>query len=167
MGRVLLFPAGELAVIEGEKEAAAIVPSCVVVAFVSEGAAAKLDDANKYAKQVAQRTKRLEKTVRQCCDIGCESDAEKIERIELTLGVCEANEVDGARATGDGSVERSLSAVFGEVAEKGIAGTEGEETERDALDVAPSDENAIEDLVGGAVAADGEETTIALVVGFM
>jgi hypothetical protein len=63
-------------------------------------------------------------------------------------------------------LERGLGAVSGcEIAQEGITGAEGKKSKRDSGVCASLRENAVEDFVCGAVAAHGDETAIALIVG--
>src|SRR5260370_26171139 len=78
--------AGKFAVVEREKEAAAFVPGCVVVAAKGKGAATQLDDAYEDTEQVAEMAERLERTIRCHAHIGRESRAQYIERIEFASG---------------------------------------------------------------------------------
>jgi len=76
--------------------------------------------------------------------------------------VREADEVDWSRASTYECLEGPFSAVLGEVAQKGIAGAQRKEAQRNALLRGAAGECAIEDLVSGAVAADGDEVPVAL-----
>ena len=66
--------AGVLAVVEGEKEAAALVPIFVIVAAQDEGAAAKLRYANENSEKVADRAEGLEATVGEGGYVSSKSD---------------------------------------------------------------------------------------------
>src|ERR1700674_3024365 len=65
--------AGVLAVVEGEKETAAIVPTFLVVAAQSEGAAAQLRDANEDAQKIADGAEGFEVAIGQRCYVGRKS----------------------------------------------------------------------------------------------
>ena len=60
---------------------------------------------------------------------------------------------------------RVFRSVIREIAQEGIAGTERQETQRDALDTAASRKNTVENFVSGAVATDGKKSPVALIVG--
>ena len=78
----------------------------------------------------------------------------------------EAEKIDGAGAAFENRLQGSLSTVPGKIAEKGVSGAERQEAERNALGDVTADENAVENFVSRAVAADGEKAAIALIVGF-
>src|SRR5262249_55559442 len=61
---------------------------------------------------------------------------------------------------------RSLGAMRCKIEQEGVAGAEGKEAQGDALHLTPVGENAVQNLVRGAVAADGEKAPISLIVGF-
>src|SRR5436305_12735237 len=68
------------AVVEGQKEAAAIIPICVRIAAKSEGAAAKLRYAHQDSKKVTEGAQRLKIAVGQSSYVRGESHAYQIER---------------------------------------------------------------------------------------
>src|SRR6267154_2436572 len=68
--------AGVFAVVEGEKEAEAVVPILIVVATKGESAAAKLRNANKHAEKISERAERLEVAVGQDSHIGRKSNTQ-------------------------------------------------------------------------------------------
>src|SRR4029077_13273480 len=131
-----------------------------------ERTAAELDYAQENAEEIAERTERLEVAIRQRCYIGGESHAQQIEGEDFTFGVREAEEIDGALAIFEKGLQRSFGTILREVAEKRVAGAEGKKSEGDARICVGVSEDAVEDLVSGAVTADGDKTAVALIVGF-
>src|SRR5262249_24113559 len=97
-------------------------------------------------------------------NVGCEADAQQVERVDFAVGVSEADEINGTRAAGYHSVEGSLRAVAGEIAKEGIAGAERKKAQRDTFGREAIRENAVQNVVSGAVAANGEEAAVALIV---
>src|ERR1041385_8508584 len=77
----------------------------------------------------------------------------------------EANHVHGARVIGENRIERSVGTSIGEIAQKGIAGTQRKKAERNAIRPAFTRKNAVENFVDRAVAANRKEFSIALSVG--
>src|SRR5713101_1719489 len=67
--------AGVFAVVEGQEEAAALVPSRIVVTAKGESAAAELRNANEDAEKIAEGAERLEVAIGQSGHIGGESHA--------------------------------------------------------------------------------------------
>src|SRR6202035_3786116 len=62
---------------------------------------------------------------------------------------------------------RGFCAVFlREVAKKRVAGAKGKKTQRDAGRCSGMGEDAVEEFVSGAVAADGDKAAVALIVAF-
>jgi hypothetical protein len=108
----------------------------------------------------------LESAIGQHSDIGGETNTEEIERVNLSVGMGEAEKIDGPGAAFENRLQGSLGAVTGEIAEEGVSGAERQEAERNALGDVTAHENAVENFVRGAVAADGEKAAIALIVGF-
>ena len=74
--------------------------------------------------------------------------------------------IHASLAVGEEGFDGRLRASVGEIAQEGIAGAHGEKTKLDAVGLPFAREDAIDDFVRGAVAADGEEAAVALVVGF-
>src|ERR1700687_757603 len=66
--------AGVFAVVEGEKETAALVPSFVAVATQGKGAAAELHYAQENSEKIAEGTERLKAAIGQRCHIGGKSN---------------------------------------------------------------------------------------------
>src|SRR4030081_2609405 len=79
----------------------------------------------------------------------------------------QAEQIHGTFAILEQSLQRGFGAVLhSEIAEEGVAGADRNKAERDAGICSGVSEDAIEDFVGGAVAADSDETAIVLRVGF-
>jgi hypothetical protein len=66
---------------------------------------------------------------------------------------------------GENRIERSVGTSIGEIAQKGIAGTQRKKAERNAIRPAFTRKNAVENFVDRAVAANRKEFSIALSVG--
>jgi hypothetical protein len=79
--------AGVLAVVESEKEAAALVPILVVIAAKRESAAVQLRYANEDTEKIAERAERLEVTVGESCHVSGKSHTQQIECVDRTIGV--------------------------------------------------------------------------------
>ncbi len=77
----------------------------------------------------------------------------------------EAEEIDRPLAIFEQGLQRGFRAVVGEVAKEGVAGAERKKAEGDARFGAGVSEDAIENFVSGAVAADGDEATVTLIIG--
>src|SRR5580698_5318939 len=88
--------AGEFAVAEGKKKAAAFVPFLVIVAPKAKSAAPQLNDAYEDSKQITKITERFEIAIRQRTYIGSETQAKKVERIDFSRGVRQPNQIDWA-----------------------------------------------------------------------
>jgi hypothetical protein len=78
----------------------------------------------------------------------------------------EPKKIDGALAIFEQSLQRSLRAIFREIAKKRIASTEREEPERDAILRARLREDSVDDFVRRTVATDGDEMPVTLFVRF-
>src|SRR2546422_10938006 len=77
------------------------------------------------------------------------------------LFVCEPQHVAGAPSPSEDGRGRVLHTAIGEVAQERVAGAERKKTEGSALAVGGPGKQAVDDLVGGAVAAYGEKLAIA------
>ena len=77
----------------------------------------------------------------------------------------QAEEIDRTRAIFDQGLQGSLGAVVGEIAEEGIASAERKKSEGDACVCSGVGKDAVKKFVSGAVAADGDEAAVALIVG--
>jgi hypothetical protein len=94
----------ELAVVEREEEAAAFVPSFVVIAAERKGAAAQLREADEDSEEVTEMAERLENAIRERGDVGRETYTQEIERVDFAGSMSEADEIDGTSA----AFEKSL-----------------------------------------------------------
>src|SRR5580658_8157225 len=79
--------AGEFAVAEGKKKAAALVPILIFIASQTKRAASQLNHADEDAEQIAKIAEGLEIAIGQRTDVSGETKAEKIERINVAFGV--------------------------------------------------------------------------------
>ncbi len=78
----------------------------------------------------------------------------------------EAKEIDWALAIFEQGLQRGFGAVLREVAEKRVARAERKKSEGNARVGPGVSEDAVENFVSCAVAADGDEAAVALVIGF-
>src|SRR5713101_4821722 len=79
----------------------------------------------------------------------------------------QAKQVYGTLAIFEQGLHRGIGAVLcRKIAEEGITGAEGKKAKRDAGTCSCVGEDAVEDFVGRAVAADGDKTAIVLRVRF-
>src|SRR6202040_2754330 len=99
-------------------------------------------------------------------DIRRETQAEKIERINVTLGMREPNQIDSTGSAFDQGLQRGVRSFLRKIAEERIARSERQEAESDALFASGAFINAVDDFVGGAVATDSDEAPIALFIRF-
>src|SRR5262249_36402666 len=134
-----------LAVVEGEKKTAPVVPDGFVVAAQRKSTALQLNHADKYAEQITQVAERLEHAIGNRADISREADTENVERINLPTGVRKANEIDRTFAPSEKGFNRGRGAVFAEVTEKRVAGAERKKTERYPFGIRVVGENAVQD----------------------
>src|SRR5262249_18330517 len=156
-----------LAVVERQEKRAALVPILLVVAAQGKSTPLELCHSHKNAEQITQWAKRFECPIRQRRDVRRETDAQQVERIDFPPSVVEASQVNGLLAVLQNCLSRSFRAIFGEVLKKRIARSQGEKSQRDALDGFPSGKNAVKNLVRRAVPSNGEKTPVALVVSFV
>src|SRR5712691_3714487 len=77
----------------------------------------------------------------------------------------QANQIHWTLAAFGERLQRSLSAVLREIAQEGIARTQRQKAQRDALNRGASRKNTVEDFVSGAIATDGKKAPVALIVG--
>ena len=166
VGRNQHGAAGEFAVVEGEEKAAAGVPFLFVIAAQDECAALQLRDADENAEEIAEMTEWLEDSVGESTDVSGETYTKNVEGINFAAGVLEANQIHGTGAIGEKRVKRGLGAMVCEIAQERVAGAKRKKTERDALGGRPSCENAVQDFMGGSVAADCQKFAIALAISF-
>src|SRR2546427_349995 len=131
-----------------------------------QGSPTQQHNAHEDAEQITEIAKRLEQAIGQSGDIRRKAHAQKIEGINFAGGVRQAQKVDGASAAFEKPLHRSCGSVFCKIAQEGIAGTQRQETQRDALNRGASRKNAVEDFVSGAITADGKKAPVALPVGF-
>src|SRR5207344_1482934 len=117
-------------------------------------------------QQVAQIAERLEIAIGQSAHIRRKTQAKKVERIDVTLGMREPNQIDSTGSAFDQGLQRSVRAFLRKIAEERIARSKRQEAESDALFALSAFINAVDDFVGGAVAADGDEAAIALLIRF-
>src|SRR6267143_5518469 len=155
-----------LAVVERQEKSAPLVPLLIVIATQGQGSPAQLHNAHEDAEQITEIAKRLEQAIGQSGDIRRKAHAQKIEGINFAGGVRQAQKVDGASAAFEKRLHRSCGSVLCKIAQEGIAGTQRQETQRDALNRGASRKNAVEDFVSGAITADGKKAPVALPVGF-
>src|SRR5258708_37331801 len=78
----------------------------------------------------------------------------------------QANQIDGPGTIGDKRIQRCLCAFCREIAQERVPGAKRKKTERDALGGRLSCENAVQDFMGGSVAADRQKFAIALAISF-
>ena len=155
-----------LAVVERQEKGAPLVPFLIVIAAQRQGSPAQLHHAHEDAEQIAEIAKRLEHAIGQSGDIRRKANAQKIEGINFAGGVRQPQEVDGASAAFEKRLHRSCGSVLCKIAQEGIAGTQWQEPQRDALNRGASRENTVEDFVSGAITTDGKKAPVALSVGF-
>src|ERR1700731_1035389 len=155
-----------LAVVERQEKSAPLVPLLIVVATQGQGSPAQLHHAHEDAEQITEIAKRLEHAIGQSSDIGRKANAQKIEGINFAGGVRQAQKIDGASAAFEERLHRSCGSVLCKIAQEGIAGTQRQEPQRDALNGGAPRKNAVEDFVGGAITADGKKAPVPLPVGF-
>ncbi len=118
--------AGVLAVVKGEKEAAAGVPLGFFVGTQMECAALELHQADEDSEQIAEMTQRFEGAIGECTNVSRESNAENVEGKNFPGSVREANEIDGTSAAGEQRLHRGFRAIVREIAEERVAGAERE-----------------------------------------
>ncbi len=80
--------------------------------------------------------------------------------------MAKAENIHTPLAAGEDGFDRRFGALFGEIAQKRITRAHGKEAQLDATGWPFTREDTVDDFVRGAVAADGKEAAIALVVGF-
>src|SRR5713101_187596 len=153
------------AVVERQKQRTSLVPIRIVIAAQREGAAVQLHNTNENAEQISQMAKRFERTVCESSNVGGETNAQEIKRIDFAARVCQANQIHRALPAFAKRLERSLSAFVCEIAQKRIARTQRQKTKRNAWNPGAPGKNAIQDFVSGAIAADGKKVPVALIVG--
>src|SRR5258708_13611849 len=77
----------------------------------------------------------------------------------------QANQIHGTLAAFGERLQRSLSAIFREIAQEGIARTQRQKAQRDALNRGASRKDTVENFVSGAIATDGKKVPVTLIVG--
>src|SRR5882724_1001947 len=106
----------------------------------------------------------LEHAIGKRGNIGCETNAQEIEGVDCPAGVREPNQVNGTPTTLEQGPHRSFRAIFGKIAQEGIASAEREETKRDSPNGLAAGKNAVEDFVRRSVAANGKKMAVTLIV---
>src|SRR5882762_7695999 len=144
----------------------ALVPRGFGVDAKLEGATLELQDAHEDAKKITEMAESLEAAVGERADVRGEANAEQVEGIDGAAGVAKAEDIHTPLAAREESFDGRFGALVGEIAQKRIARAHGKEAKFDAIGFPFTRENAVDDFVRGAVAADGKEAAIALVVGF-
>src|SRR6266403_4648355 len=109
--------AGVFAVVEGEEEAAALVPRGFGVDAKLEGATLELQDAHEDAKKITEMAESLEAAIGERADVGSESDAEQIEGINGAASVAKAKNIHSPFAAGEDGFDRRFGALVGEIAQ--------------------------------------------------
>src|SRR5258707_10753345 len=145
--------AGVFAVVEGEEEAAALVPQGFGVGAKLEGATLELQDAHEDAKKITEMAESLEAAVGERADVRGEANAEQVEGIDGAAGVAKAEDIHAPLAAGEESVDGRFGALFGVIAQKRNARAHGKQAKFDAIGCPFTRENAVDDLVWGAAAA--------------
>src|SRR6266436_3914376 len=153
------------AVVERQKQRTSLVPIRIVIAAQREGAAVQLHNTNENAEQISQMAKRFERTVCESSNVGGETNAQEIKRIDFAARVCQANQIHRTLTAFAQRLQRSLCAIFREITQEGIARTQRQKSKCDALNCGASRKNTVENFVSGAVAADGKKVPVALLVG--
>jgi hypothetical protein len=108
----------------------------------------------------------LEQAIGDRADVGGEADTENVQRIDFAGSVSEPNQVHRPLAVREKSFEGIVGALLRKIAQKRIAGADRKEAQRNAIGIGVAGEDAVDDFVSGAVAADGQEVPVALGIGF-
>src|SRR5579864_1312099 len=108
----------------------------------------------------------FESAIGESADVGGKADAEQVEGVDGAGRVAEAKNIHAPFSAGEKCFDGRFRALVGEIAQEGIAGAQGEKAELNAVGLPFAREDAVYNFVRGAVAAGGEKTAIALVVGF-
>jgi len=146
-----MVPPVVLAIVEGQEEAAAFVPTFIGIGTHAESTPLQLHHADEHAQEISQVPKGLEDAVGQRADVRGKSHAQKIEGINSSCGVAQAKQIHAALAAREQRFDGASCAILREVAEKRVAGTQRQKSQFNSLGKRFAPENSIEDFVRGAV----------------
>src|SRR5262244_2866434 len=119
---------GELAVVEGKEKTSAVIDGAVAFHAQRERTPLELRQASEDGQNIAQLPIAIKAPSSHGCDICSEADAQKIDVVDDTLLVFETQNVAGLTAAGQQGVECGFDALLAEIAQKGIACSEGQKS---------------------------------------
>src|SRR5450432_3059725 len=161
LGRDHHRAAGKLAVAESKKQAGTTINVFFSIHTQRKRPPPEPRQTNKDGRLISQLSPPAEIAGSQGCHIGGESYTQQINIVNEAVFVSEPQHIARPGAAGEHRLNGIFNSSIGEVAKKRVAGTQRQESQSWRFSSRCERKQSIHNLVGGAVAADGDESPIA------